>query len=297
MATHELAKIRKEMKEAAPDLARRRLLAGLPLRERRVELAGAATTLLEGGDGPPLVLLHGGIECGGVYWGPIITRLARSHRLIVPDVPGLGESEPLAQLNVARFGGWLAALLRLIGDEKPALVAHSLVGSLAARFATLQGDWLSRLVIYGTPGIGPYRMPLGLMAAAILLDLRPSERNNERFERWTFYDLTQTRRRDAHWFDAFNTYSLSLASVPRVKRTMRKLIQMGTKQIPEGELRSVKVPTALLWGRHDRMVPLRLAKRASGRLGWPLHVVEDAGHVPHMEKPEAFVRTLSAALA
>jgi pimeloyl-ACP methyl ester carboxylesterase len=78
---------------------------------------------------------------------------------------------------------------------------------------------------------------------------------------------------------------------------MRKLIQMGTKQIPEGELRSVKVPTALLWGRHDRMVPLRLAKRASGRLGWPLHVVEDAGHVPHMEQPEAFVRTLSAALA
>jgi pimeloyl-ACP methyl ester carboxylesterase len=297
MATHELTKTRGETKVMAPHLARQRLLAGLPLSERRVELAGAVTAVLEGGDGPPLVLLHGGIECGGVYWAPIVTRLARSYHLIVPDVPGLGESEPVARLDAEAFGGWLAALLRLIGDEKPALVAHSLVGSLATRSAALQGDRLSKLVIYGTPGIGPYRMPLGLLVAAILLDLRPTERNNERFERWALHDLTRTRRRDADWFDAFNTYSLYLATVPRVKRTMRNLIQTGTKQIPDGELRSVKVPTALLWGRHDRMVPLRLAEWASARLSWPLHVVEAAGHVPHIEQPEAFVRTLSTALA
>jgi len=297
MATHELTRTFGETKAVASGRARQRLLAGLPLTERRVELAGAATVLLEGGDGPPLVLLHGGIECGGVYWAPIVTGQARSHRLIVPDVPGLGESEPVARLDSEAFGAWLAALLRLIGDEKPALVAHSLVGSLAARFAALHGHTLSKLVIYGTPGIGPYRMPLGLLAAAIVLDLWPSERNNERFERWAMHDLARTRQRDAGWFDAFNTYSLSLASVPRVKRTMRRLIQTGTKQIPLGELRSVTVPAALLWGRHDRMVPLHLAEWASGRLGWPLHIVEAAGHVPHLEQPEACARTLSAALA
>ena len=51
------------------------MLAGLPLTERRERLAGAATSILEGGDGPPLVLLHGGIECGGAVWAPVVAQL------------------------------------------------------------------------------------------------------------------------------------------------------------------------------------------------------------------------------
>ena len=62
-------------------------------------MAGISTAVLEGGDGPPLVLLHGGIECGGAYWAPVIARLAENHRLVVPDAPGLGESEPVARLD------------------------------------------------------------------------------------------------------------------------------------------------------------------------------------------------------
>ena len=49
----------------------------------------------------------------------------------------------------------------------------------------------------------------------------------------------------------------------------------------------------LLWGRHDRFVPLSLAEAAAGRLGWPLHVIEDAGHVPHIEQSDAFLEALS----
>ena len=69
--------------------ARQRLVAGLPVTERRVEPAGVSTAVLEAGDGPPLVLLHGGIQCGGVYWAPVISRLAERHRVVVPDLPGL----------------------------------------------------------------------------------------------------------------------------------------------------------------------------------------------------------------
>ena len=76
---------------------RARLLAGLPVTERRVQLAGVSTAVLEGGSGPPVVLLHGGIESGGVYWAPVISRLAQSNRIVVPDLPGLGESEPVAR--------------------------------------------------------------------------------------------------------------------------------------------------------------------------------------------------------
>jgi pimeloyl-ACP methyl ester carboxylesterase len=248
--------------------------------------------VLEGGDGPPLVLLHGGIECGGAYWAPVISRLAESHRLIVPDAPGLGESEPVARLDAAAFGDWFAELVRLTCREEPALIAHSLVGSLAARFAARHGDLLRRLVIYGAPGIGPYRMPLGLRVVAIRFGLRPSERNAERFDRWAFFDLDRTRRRDPGWFEAFSAYSRSRAVVPHVKRTMRELIGSCTKQVPDAELRRIPVAMELLWGRHDRFVPLSLAEVASARLARPLRVIDNAGHVPHIEGPDAFVGAL-----
>jgi pimeloyl-ACP methyl ester carboxylesterase len=44
------------------------------------------------------------------------------------------------------------------------------------------------------------------------------------------------------------------------------------------ELTRITVPTSLIWGRHDRVMRLRIAQAASARYGWPLHVIEDAGH-------------------
>ncbi|HEU0023753.1 MAG TPA: alpha/beta hydrolase [Thermoleophilaceae bacterium] len=275
---------------------RRRLLAGLPVTERRLDVAGVSTTVLEGGDGPPLVLLHGGIESGGVYWARVVSRLAESHALVVPDVPGLGESEPVDRLDHEVFAGWFTALLRETCREKPTLIAHSLLGSLAGRFATRHGDVLHRLVIYGSPGIGPYRLPLGLIVALIRSDLRPTERNLERFMSWPFLDPERLVGEDPEWFEAFAAHMVSCGSVAHVKRTMRGLLRAGIKQVPEGELERIPVPTALVWGRHDRMVPLRVCEWTSARLGWPMHVIEGAGHVPHVEQPEAFVRVLHAVM-
>ena len=276
-------------------MTRERLLAGTPVTERRVQLAGATTALLEGGAGPPVVLLHGGIECGGVYWAPALSRLAERHRVVVPDVPGLGESEPVAQLDDV-FADWLTAVIESTCDEKPMLVAHSLLGSLAARYAALRGDALRRLVIYGTPGVGPYRLPVGLLVAAILFDLRPSQRNSDRFSRWAFLDPDLTRRENPEWLDAFDAYTMARASTPHVKRTMRRLIKTCTKRVPDAELQRIQIPTDLIWGRHDRMVPLRVAEFASSTHGWPLHVIDGAGHVPHIEQPGAFLDALRPAL-
>ena len=278
------------------DHSRERLLAGLPVTERRLELAGASTVVLEGGTGPPLVLLHGGIESGGAYWAPVISELAESHSLVVPDLPGLGKSEPLARLDSGAFAGWFAELVQSTCREEPTLIAHSLLGNLAARSVARNGDLLRRVVIYGAPAIGPFRMPLGLRVVAIRFALRPTERNEERFERRAFHDLDRARRRDPEWFEAWSAYTRARAVVPHCKRTMRWLISHCTKEIPEDELRRITLPTALLWGRHDRFVSLDHAEAASARLGWPLHVVDDAGHVPHVEQPEAFLHTLRTAL-
>jgi pimeloyl-ACP methyl ester carboxylesterase len=270
------------------DTTRARLLRGLGVEERRIEVAGVGTTVLEAGDGPPLLLLHGGIECGGVYWAPIISRLAREHRVIAPDVPGLGESDPAG----ATFDDWLIALLQLTCEETPTVVAHSLVGTLAARFAGSKSDLFRRLVLYGAPGIGPYRMPIGLRVAAIRFALRPSEPNMVRLERWAFADLDRVRRQRPDWLDAFTTYTRSRATVPHVKRTMRRLVVRGTQRIPDTELRRIEVPTVLLWGAQDRFVPPALAETASTRLSWPLQVIDDAGHVPHIEQPDAFISVI-----
>jgi 2-hydroxymuconate-semialdehyde hydrolase len=275
---------------------RQQLLAGLGATERRVRVAGVDTALLEAGAGPPLILLHGGIECGGVYWAPAIARLAAHHRLVVPDVPGLGESEPVARLDAGAFDGWFAELVRATCDEPPALIAHSLLGSFAARFAAGRGELLRSLAICAAPGVGPYRMPLGLRAVAIRFALRPSERNAERLQRWAFFDLDAARRRDAAWLDAFAAYLRARAAVPHVKRTMRQLIGAGTTRIPDAELRRIPVPATLVWGRHDRFVPLALGAAAGQRLGWPLRVIDDAGHVPHIERPDAFVSASAPSL-
>ena len=271
---------------------RARLLRGLTVDERRVQAGGVPTTVLQAGNGPPLVLLHGGIECGGIYWAPVMARLAEEHQLVVPDVPGLGESGPVDQLDSTTFDEWLADLLRLTCDRAPTLVAHSLIGTLAARFAGHNGEALQRLVIYSAPGVGPYRMPIGLRAVAIRFALRPSEANMERFERWAFDDLDRVRRRDPDWLDAFTTYTRSRALVPHVKRTMRQLVGTCTKQIPDADLRSIGVPTTLLWGAQDRFVPIKLATAARDRFGWPLQVIGEAGHVPHIEQPAVFTHAI-----
>jgi pimeloyl-ACP methyl ester carboxylesterase len=74
-------------RRTAGEDARERLLSGLPVTERRSQLAGVSTAVLEGGDGPPIVLLQA--EFAAV-WMRVIPELVTTHRVIAPDLPGLG---------------------------------------------------------------------------------------------------------------------------------------------------------------------------------------------------------------
>ena len=74
------------------DGPRAQLLAGIPVTERRLELAGVSTAVLEGGDGPPVVLLHGPGEFAA-KWMRVIPDLVTTHRVVAPDLPGHGASE------------------------------------------------------------------------------------------------------------------------------------------------------------------------------------------------------------
>jgi pimeloyl-ACP methyl ester carboxylesterase len=259
--------------------ARESMLAGAPVTARTLELSGTTTSVLESGEGAPVVLLHGAVECGGGLWTPVIPELAKNFRLIVPDFPGLGESTPLPRIDLDSLSDWIRGVFDQLGVVRPTLVAHSMLGGLAVRLARQDKSLLSRLVVYAAPAIGRYRMPVGLRYRGLRFALLPTLGNRERFQRFALLDKDSTRARDPVWFDAFSDYTLDRSRERHVKATMSKLISTQVKTVPGDELARIAAPTALLWGRADRMVPLRIAEPTAARLRWPLFVVESAGHV------------------
>lgn len=97
---------------------RSRLLDGLPVTERRLDLAGVSTAVLEGGAGPPLVLLHGPAEYGA-KWMDVLPELVRTHHVTVPDLPGHGTSTVDGELDAGRVLSWLGALVDATCDAPP----------------------------------------------------------------------------------------------------------------------------------------------------------------------------------
>ena len=278
------------------DDARRRLLAGAPVTERRLDLAGVSTAVLEGGDGPPVVLLHGQGGWSGM-WMPVIADLVTTHRVVAPDLPGLGASEvPDGPPDAARVLAWLGELIQHTCPSPPALVGASLGASIAARFAIAHPDRLTRLVLIGAGSLARFRPAPGVALALIRFVARPSERTQQRFLRQVAVDPARVRALLGDRWEASQAYNLDRARTPSVRAANRRLLrELGTRTIPPQELARIAVPTSLIWGRHDRVMRLRIAEAASARYGWPLHVVEDAGHFS-LEQPQASRAALRAAL-
>ena len=272
---------------------RQRVLAGAPLTERRLELAGVSTAVLEGGNGPPVVLLHGQGGWAGM-WLPVAADLLRRHRVVAPDLPGLGASTvPDGPPDAARVLAWLAALVERTCPAPPAMVGASLGASVAARFAIAHPDRLSRLVLVDAGSLARFRPAPGVVLALVRFLARPSERTQRGFLRQVAVDPARAR---ALMSPDAQAYALELARTPSVRAANRRLLrELGTRPIPSRQLAAIAVPTALIWGRQDRVMRLPIAEEASARYGWPLHVIEDAGHFA-AEQPEAFRSALAAAL-
>ena len=280
------------------DDLRRRLLAGAPVTERRLELAGMSTAVLEGGEGPPVVLLHGQGGWAGV-WLPVMADLARDHRVVAPDLPGLGASRVNgAPPDTGRVLAWLGELLDRTCPAPPVLVGVSLGGSIAARFAAAHGDRLSGLVLVGMGGlVGKVRIPPAMLLALVRHSLRPTERTAMGMLRQVSVDVERVQRRMGDRWAPFRAYSLELARTPSVRRANRNLLrELGLRQLPPEEVARIDVPTSLIWGRQDRVMPLASAKEASVRYGWPLDVIDDAGHFLGADQPEAFLQALRRAI-
>lgn len=275
------------------NIYREKLLAELPVVENQYLLAGVPTTVLIGGNGTPLILLHGPGE-SSFWWMRVIPELAKTHKVIAPDLPGHGASG-LAKENLTaeHVLAWLAALIDHTCPEPPILVGHILGGAIAARFAIKHGERLKRLVLVDSLGLGPFRPAPMLAFELFRFILGPNEKSYNRFLPYCMYDVDKLRREMGAYWEPFLAYNLLSARHPEGKTALRTLMQKtGIPQIPKEELSKISVPVALIWGRHDRANKLRIASKASTAYGWPLHIIENSGDDPKLEKPKNFLNAL-----
>jgi pimeloyl-ACP methyl ester carboxylesterase len=275
--------------------ARERLLDGIPVTERRFHLAGVSTSVLEGGAGDPLLLLHGP---GGysAMWQQVIPDMTTTHRVIAPDLPGHGTSTVAdGPLDPGRVISWLGELIERTCPTPPILVGQLVGGAIAARYAADHGDRIERLVLVVPLGLAPFQPSPAFGAALTAFLAQPSADTHDDLWKQCVFDLEALQRQPTARWESMKAYNLERART--ASAAMQVLMeQFGIPAIPEAVLARVGAPTSLIWGRHDSIVPLSVAEAASTRHRWPLLVIENAGNEPAIEAPEAFLRALRTAL-
>ena len=283
--------------QPAGENARRELLATMPVAERRRQLAGVSTAVLEGGSGPPLILLHGPAGYAA-HWMRVIPGLVATHRVIAPDLPGHGASQFAdGPLDAERVLAWLGELIEQTCASPPALVGQLLGGAIAARFASKHPGGVSRLVLIDTFGLRPFKPAPAFGLALNDFLTQPTEHTHERLWHQCAFDLDGLRQHMGQRWQPFVAYNLDRARTPSVQAALHALMQQfGLPAMAPGELGRIAVPVTLIWGRHDRATPLSIAEATSARYRWPLRVIENANDDPPVEQPEALLQVLRAVL-
>ncbi|GAB3269602.1 alpha/beta fold hydrolase [Arthrobacter pigmenti] len=275
---------------------RERLLAAIPLTEKIRHLNGVSTAVLEGGEGPPIVMLHGAGEFAAV-WLRVMPELMKTHYLVIPDLPGQGASEnddgrPLDAEGVL---GWLDQLIGQTCDSPPVLAGHLLGGAIAARYAADHGHRISHLVLVDTMGLAWYRPSPAFAVPMVGFIARPTAKSRDRLFDHCFLDRDRIRRDLGGSWQPLMAYALDRAQVKTVQASMRQqMTQLGVRPIPPETLGRIDVPTTLIHGRHDLQVPLKTVEEAAARYGWRLHVIEDCRDDPAAEQPAALIEAIGA---
>ncbi len=245
-----------------------------------------------------MFLLHG---LGGtkVSWMPVLQPLAERYTVVVPDLPGHGESEkPRAEYTPRYYAGIVRKLMSVVGADRAAFLGNSLGGRIALEMAARYPKRVTGLALLGpaVPGLR-WRWLLGFTRlapaeiAALPFPLR---------ERWMLLSMRRLFARP-HRFSE-NAYRAGADEFIRVYRSARARVAFWASLrhivLERAEefwprMRRVAAETLILHGEHDKLVPLRLGARLADALPrGELRVLPDAGHVPQFEAP----RTTNAEL-
>ncbi|MFF3984959.1 alpha/beta fold hydrolase [Streptomyces sp. NPDC001601] len=267
-----------------------------PMRESLLDVAGKKIFVAETGDGPPVLLLHGGGPgaSGVSNYSRNIAELAKEYRVVVPDLPGYGRStkgvdgtDPFGHL-----ADHIRGVLDRLGLEKAHLVGNSYGGACALRLALDTPDRVDRMVLMGPGGIGTTRtLPTpGLIS---LLNYYtgdgPSRPKLEKFIRnHLVFNAAEVPDSviDSRYQDSIDPDVVANPPLTR-PRSLRTLWQ--TDFTRDRRLARLPVPTLVLWGAADKVNRPSGGRMLAGRLpNCDLYLVANTGHWVQWERAELF---------
>ena len=257
---------------------------------RSVSLFGQRIEYYDVGAGPTIVLIHGLGSSAKGDWGACISRLSAHHRVLAPDLLGFGGSaKPIIEYGIQTWVDFLGEFLRVERVGGFSVAGESLGGWVAARYTiesldskNVPGPALAlpkpdRLVLVDAAG---HRH----LAEAMLSGAHPglSLAGSKGLLSAVFYD--PARRSD----DAARAkFAASLASGDGW--TIHSILSNRAilDECVDDQLGLITVPTLVVWGANDHLIPLEDGRDFAARIpGASLVVVPDSGHAPGIEKPE-----------
>jgi len=268
---------------------------------REAVLHGHRVAYLAAGEGPLLVLLHG-ISGTSATWAGIIPSLAERFTVIAPDLLGHGGSaKPRGDYSLGAYASSLRDLLLVLGHERATFVGHSLGGGVAMQFAYQFPERCERLVLVDSGGLGREISPLlraaSLPGAEVVLPLlthrrllgagRAASRVLDRLGLQLRTDVGEVARGHASLGDG--------AARAAFLNTLRTIVDPTGQRVDAGERLYLAhgIPFLIVWGERDPIIPVAHGRAAHAAIpGSRLEVFEDAGHFPHLDDPQRFLRAL-----
>jgi len=275
------------------------------MRESLLDVAGKKIFVAETGDGPPVLLLHGGGPgaSGISNYRRNIAELAKEYRVVVPDLPGYGRSTKGVD-GADPFGylaGTIRALLDRLGLEKAHLVGNSYGGACALRLALDSPDRVDRMVLMGPGGIGTTRA-LPTPGLNSLLNYYsgdgPSRLKLEKFIR-TYLVFNAAGVPDS-LIDARYAASIDpeVVAAPPLRRPKSLRALWKTDFTRDRRLARLPVPTLVLWGAADKVNRPSGGRMLAERMpNCDLYEVANTGHWVQFERAELFNRLCADFLA
>ena len=270
--------------------------AKLPgLEERFATLKGVLMRYFVGGEGSPLVLVHG-LGGAAANWVELAPLLARRHRLLVPDLPGHGGSEALPAVSgLDPFADRVALLAEREGMLPAPVVGHSLGGMVVLRLALRRPGDVTALVLAAGAGLSTGNV-WGRNVLSLFTAVRPG-RVAARARRWV--SRSELLRRFVFGFvsvadpaaltddavEGFLAAHLLHTDVGSAWQALRA-------DDPREELEGIACPVLVLWGADDVQLPLDDAFEYTRRLRARLRVIPGCGHLLIGERPDACDRAI-----
>ncbi len=271
--------------------------AKLPgLQERFADVKGVRMRYFVGGEGPPLVLVHG---LGGSAWNwvELAPLLVKRHRLLVPDLPGHGGSSPLPAVSgLEPFADRVALVAEREGLLPAPVVGHSLGGMVVLRLALRRPDAVEALVLAGAAGLSVGNV-WGRQLLSVFSALRPGRLAAR--HRALIVRSSVLRRIVFGVVSVADPIALSAEAVEGflAAQLLHTDIDSAWQALrvddPRLELGSVRCPVLVLWGAEDVQLPLDDAFEYTRRLRAQLRVIPACGHLLIGERPDACDRAIA----